>query len=350
MASATPVRNEMRFEGSGGEYFKIWIVNLALTVVTLGIFSAWAKVRSKRYFYGNTYIGDHAFEYHASPLRILVGRLIAFAILLAYGLSVAFLKWFVIVIGIALFFATPWLVNASLRFNARNSSYRNIRFDFTGVYSEAFGVYILWQLLVVITAGTTYPLARRARVEYHVNNHTFGGRYFDCKLAGRAMYGIYLTALAMAVGFLVVASMVFGAAVSLTTAKVLPPVPSEANPLFIAVMMVLYLGAFLFLTTFVGTKVLNLALNNTSLSTSYKFEATLSPWKMIGLVLGNLALMLVTLGLYYPWAHVRTTNYLISNIAVIGGSNIEGFTSDLFTGQGAIGEEVANFFDVDVGF
>ena len=69
-APAASTRHALRFEGTAGEYFKIWIVNLALSVVTLGIFSAWAKVRSKRYLYGNTFIGAHAFDYHAQPLRI----------------------------------------------------------------------------------------------------------------------------------------------------------------------------------------------------------------------------------------------------------------------------------------
>lgn len=35
------------FTGSAGEYFRIWIVNIALSIVTLGIYSAWAKVRTK---------------------------------------------------------------------------------------------------------------------------------------------------------------------------------------------------------------------------------------------------------------------------------------------------------------
>ncbi|MCS6766168.1 MAG: DUF898 domain-containing protein, partial [Candidatus Protistobacter heckmanni] len=34
----------LRFTGSGAEYFRIWIVNLSLSVLTLGIYSAWAKV------------------------------------------------------------------------------------------------------------------------------------------------------------------------------------------------------------------------------------------------------------------------------------------------------------------
>jgi len=33
------------FHGTGREYFKIWIVNLVLTIATLGIYAAWAKVR-----------------------------------------------------------------------------------------------------------------------------------------------------------------------------------------------------------------------------------------------------------------------------------------------------------------
>ncbi|MBW1865812.1 MAG: DUF898 family protein [Deltaproteobacteria bacterium] len=34
------------FSGSGSEYFKIWLVNIILSVITIGIYSAWAKVRS----------------------------------------------------------------------------------------------------------------------------------------------------------------------------------------------------------------------------------------------------------------------------------------------------------------
>ena len=42
---AAPTDYPVRFVGTGSEYFRIWIVNLLLTIVTLGIYSAWAKVR-----------------------------------------------------------------------------------------------------------------------------------------------------------------------------------------------------------------------------------------------------------------------------------------------------------------
>src|SRR5687767_6793177 len=65
------------FSGTGGEYFRIWIVNILLTVLTLGIFSAWAKVRTMQYFYRNTRLAGASFDYHGNPIAILKGRLLA---------------------------------------------------------------------------------------------------------------------------------------------------------------------------------------------------------------------------------------------------------------------------------
>ena len=59
--------HNVRFSGQAGEYFKIWIVNIVLSIITLGIYSAWAKVRTKRYFYGNTHFKNHNFEYQLQP-------------------------------------------------------------------------------------------------------------------------------------------------------------------------------------------------------------------------------------------------------------------------------------------
>ena len=83
---APPTLEAFRFNGSGGEYFRIWIVNLLLSVITLGIYSAWAKVRRLRYFYGNTHLAGDVFEYHGKPIQILKGRLVAFGIFVIYVL------------------------------------------------------------------------------------------------------------------------------------------------------------------------------------------------------------------------------------------------------------------------
>src|ERR1700685_13403 len=87
-ASSARVPEPLRFTGNGAEYFGIWIVNLLLTIVTLGIYSAWAKVRRLQYFYRHTELAGSSFDFHGSPTKILIGRLIALAMLIAYNVSV----------------------------------------------------------------------------------------------------------------------------------------------------------------------------------------------------------------------------------------------------------------------
>ncbi|HWY63915.1 MAG TPA: YjgN family protein [Rhizomicrobium sp.] len=342
---APVIRHQFRFEGSGGEYFKIWIVNLALTIVTLGIFSAWAKVRNKRYFYGNTYVGDHNFDYHGLPLRILLGRLIAGGILLGYSATIHFMPAMTFIWALFFLFAIPWLVMSSLRFNARNSSYRNIRFNFTGTYGGAFGAYIGWPLLAAITLFTTYPLARRARDQYNVNNHTFGGKYFHAEIPGAAMYGIYVIALLMFLGLLMVAGLLYAV---LHFQPLDPKNPATVVPL-VLIFGGVYAFSMLFLTTFVGTKVFNLVARSTVLAERFQFESTMSPLYMTWLMFSNLLLTLATLGLFYPWAKVSVARYHAERLAVSGPADMDGFMSELVAGQGAIGEEIASFFDIDIG-
>src|SRR4051812_41240035 len=79
-----PLRLE--FTGRTGEYFRIWIVNLFLSIVTVGLYSPWAKVRRRRYFYGHAWLDGSNFEYHGDPRVILRGRLIAVVFFAAYTL------------------------------------------------------------------------------------------------------------------------------------------------------------------------------------------------------------------------------------------------------------------------
>lgn len=119
------------FTGNAGEYFRIWIVNLFLSIITLGVYSPWAKVRKKRYFYGNTWVAEANFDYHGDPVAILKGRIVAVLALVAYNVVEHYLPRFGAVTVILLMIGAPWLIVRSLKFNAVNSSYRNLRFHFS---------------------------------------------------------------------------------------------------------------------------------------------------------------------------------------------------------------------------
>src|SRR3954466_7260706 len=145
------------FSASGAEYFRIWIVNLLFTLLTLGIYSAWAKVRKKRYFYGSTRFDGATFDYFASPRAILNGRIIAFAVFVVYAFAgdlypeSRYAFWAVGVL------ALPWLVVRALGFNGGNSAWRGLRFDFTAKTKDAARLYLGMFLVVVLTLGLAWP-------------------------------------------------------------------------------------------------------------------------------------------------------------------------------------------------
>src|SRR5687767_2893576 len=118
------------FTGSAREYFRIWIVNLFFTLISLGVYSAWAKVRKKRYFYGSTRFDGDTFDYFASPKAILKGRIVAVALLLIYAFTSELYPDTTYVFWLVFAAALPWLLVRALSFNARNSAYRGLRFDF----------------------------------------------------------------------------------------------------------------------------------------------------------------------------------------------------------------------------
>ena len=87
---STNITEGFQFSGKGSEYFRIWIVNLALTLLTLGIYSAWAKVRRLQYFYRHTALAGSSFDYHGDPKAILKGRIIAVVLLVTLLLNTLF--------------------------------------------------------------------------------------------------------------------------------------------------------------------------------------------------------------------------------------------------------------------
>jgi hypothetical protein len=98
------------FHGTAGECFGIWIVNALLKLVTLGCYTAWAKVRQRRFFYGNTTLHGETFEYTADPWALFKGWLIGAGAFLLYMIGGSLSPVLGAVIGLILFLCIPWLV------------------------------------------------------------------------------------------------------------------------------------------------------------------------------------------------------------------------------------------------
>src|SRR6185503_14365248 len=168
-----------QFAGEAGEYFRIWIVNLCLSVLTLGVYSAWAKVRRKRYFYGSTLLNGSAFEYLGNPVAILKGRIIVAVAFGAYALLKEVHALFALAMIIVISVALPWIIQRALQFNARNSAHRNVRFGFRGTKMDIFGLLLIGGLLVPLTLGLAYPFYFCMKRRIFVENSAYGNRKFS---------------------------------------------------------------------------------------------------------------------------------------------------------------------------
>src|SRR2546421_2053872 len=191
------------FTGTAAEYFRIWIVNLFFTLATLGIYSAWAKVRKRRYFYGSTRLDGDSFDYFASPKAILNGRIIAVAIFAIYALAgelypqSRYAFWAVGVL------ALPWLVVRALAFNSRNSAYRGLRFNFEATTKQAARVYIGMLAVVVLTLGLAFPWFMARQKAFVVSQHAFGTSRLARALPARRLDEIYIRATLLLLAFTV---------------------------------------------------------------------------------------------------------------------------------------------------
>ena len=138
--------HRVRFTGSGGDYFQLWLSNLLLTIVTLGIYTPWARRRRIQYFFRNTEVGNDPMDFTASS-RSMVTSFVMVA--LAYGLvqvlSSQGLNTAVGGITLLIAIATPWLWRSAMRFRIGNTTWRGLPFVFHATTRETY--IAAWPLL-----------------------------------------------------------------------------------------------------------------------------------------------------------------------------------------------------------
>jgi uncharacterized membrane protein YjgN (DUF898 family) len=341
-ASARPAEaRPFAFTGTAGEYFRIWIVNLALSVVTLGLYSAWAKVRRLRYFYGHTLLDGSRFGYHASPVAILKGRLIAYAVI---GV-VAIFGQLAPLVGALLYFPLlvlmPVLIVRALRFHAVNSSYRGIRFGFDGTVGESYAVFLGWMLLVPFTFGLLYPFVVKRQREFVVVNSRHGRTPFQLSLGAGAVYVIYAVA---AVAGLVWMMLAIGLAIAAAVAFRSGPNPP---PYLFLVPLSVYAG-FGVIAVGVRTVFENLVWDSTTID-GHMFRSRLTIGRMLALYTTNLLAIAGTLGLAVPWARVRLARYRAESLVLLPVGPLVSEAAIADGRFGATGSEFSEAMDFDVG-
>jgi uncharacterized membrane protein YjgN (DUF898 family) len=337
------VMHRFEFTGSGGEYFRIWIVNLLLTILTCGIYSAWAKVRREQYFRRNTLLDGSGFDYHGNPKSILKGRLIAWGLLLILTISEKLNPAYYAIAVILLSPALPWLLWRSFRFRARNTSWRGLRFDFQSSYLAAFITFVAYGLLTLVTLGLAFPLMFLRIKQFMLNNLSFGGFDFKTEATAKDFYVVFLIAAVAGTGSFVVVFIVGVALVAIAGSQF----TSVALGIVVILFFLLYVVCMPLVTTYVQVNLANNLWNKTSLA-KHQFESDQRLGAMLGIVFTNWILIVLTLGLYWPWAKVRLAAYRARHLSLIAVDSLDNFVGYNMAEQQALGEGFADAFDFDI--
>lgn len=349
--SLAPARRlPFAFHATGGEYFRIWIVNLLLTIVTLGIYSAWAKVRRLRYFYGNTRLDGASFEYHGRPIQILKGRLIAFGGYAIFYVAAQVKPWAAFAFVPIAAFGVPWLLMKSRRFQMHMTSYRGLRFGFTGTYGQALAAYSGWGLLAGLTFGILWPRALWEQVHYLLSKSHYGTEQARFTTERGVFYGFCFVTGGLGGGLLFVSGFVL-TCVRMVTASLDPSGEAVASPVtaiaFVPSLIVFVLAG-LVVAAYYQKSYLNASFGGLELG-PHRVESSLETGPLFAIHLSNFVLIVLTLGLYSPWAKVRQMRYQLENLKVVASGDLDQFVAAAGDGVDAIGEEIGDFFDLDFG-
>lgn len=364
----------LEFTGTGGEYFRIWLVNLLLTAVTFGAYFPRAQARRYEYFRANTWVVFADGERHAMAFSADSGksaRAIGSWMALAIGLVIlkSIAAPLVLLAGIAL---TPWLKWKSLRYQILGTTWRGLRFRFDG----GLGPYLMawWPMLIplalsaiaIVTASRTggrgsaiaslgLPLAvavaiwpwvhwrvvrwRQQHLRYGpVVVHRFTSTVMDFyRLAFHtALVALLPTALAgLAVWAIWPGRAAFNDyGVLLTMAFVIIPI-----------LLVAWIVITASAGTYYSAGVHNLAWGGTQ-SVTVRLRARLGPWRLVRLQLFNGLLTAITLGLYRPFADVSVARLRLEAIDGALREDPNTLMARAVDADGAMGDLAAELLDV----
>lgn len=341
------------FTGSGGEYFRIWIVNVFLTVITGGIYLAWAKVRTRRYFYASTRIDGHPFDYLADPLGLFKGYVIITLGLGLYLLADYRLPPVSALIGVLFWMLIPLLIYKSLCFKARNSQWRGLRFRFRGTLKGSYVNYLVLPLLLPFTLGLLAPFWACRRQEYIFGNLCFGSTKGVFRGRTAEIWPIYLKAWGL-FGVAIAGMMIFTAlgitpvlAAGGDLASETGQLPAPLMPLIFTIYALLIL-AVLGVKHYLFVRLINYSWARATLG-NVRFQSTLSVRRFLWIRLSNLLLIILSCGLLTPWARVRQTAYQLSCLTLVTRETLSAFTAGADQDVRAYGEAAADFFDFEFG-
>ena len=130
--------NEITYDSRTGQVYKIWLLNLFMNIITLGIYNFWGKTRLRKYVAGSFSLRGDRFEYTGAGKELFFGFLKAIPVL--FGIYTPFMiatfiapdaAWPAVFL-IPFFYIIPVALYSALRYRLSRLQWRGIRYRLEG--------------------------------------------------------------------------------------------------------------------------------------------------------------------------------------------------------------------------
>jgi uncharacterized membrane protein YjgN (DUF898 family) len=382
------LRYHLTFTGSGSEYFRIWIVNLLLISITLGIYYPWAKVRKAQYLHRNLLLDGAAFDYHATGGTVFKGTLIAGVLYGVYYLVDSSRSWFLFgLFTTAVCVLLPWLLWKSLRFKLSVTSYRALPFSFKASLQASYQVFvpiILYNAAILALffylADDQVPKANMPKAHFEAVARVFGAFalmivvlyplfYYWLKRYQHNHYqwtslrtqfsgtvaAIYKEWLLIAVPFIVFYGGIGLALYALINSNhgLFGKMDGLGATVSIALIVSVYVSTLfvplVFKALFVS-RFQNLVWNNTT-AQGIRFVSQLKTRSLVWQSVINLFLIAITFGLYWPFAFINVVKLRAASMSVVCAAPLMYLAAQHAAAdkeRNAVGDAVGELFDIDI--
>lgn len=381
----------LEFSGSGSEFFRVWIVNVLLSVLTLGFYTPFARRRTAQYFYGHTLVAGSPLEFTAQQRKMVVGFLLLAVLYIAFNVAAETgqdgMVAFMILAGAA---AAPYFWASAMRFRLNATRWRGVRLQFTGGWGEVyraawpvFGIALTWivvnaaagALVVddgeggprleapalffsVLGAGLLVTLLCVMRLEFNsksllVARARIGGQPGRWKPVFADFVWIWVKTLGVLLASLVVVALLVAIGLGGSFAVFSKMKNMGLFAVLLAIAMVVAGIFVLFLASgparaYREARIFQLVWNNIGVSHVARFKCRLRARRYVMLRIRNILLTLVTFGFYRPFALVSEYRMKVDSVTLHVKGGLDQLAGQLAREEQGLGDALADAVGLDL--
>jgi uncharacterized membrane protein YjgN (DUF898 family) len=350
MRAAETRASAFTFTGTWREFLPIALTNLLLTVVTLGIYRFWAKARERRYLWSRTHFIDDHLEWTGTGTEMFIGFLLVMVVLIPIGLFFQFgftamifrgEQAAAILTAAAIYVGIFYLIGVgqfrALRYRLSRTWWHGIR---GGSFQPgwSYGFKFIWKTVVgSLPASLLVPWSMVSLWNDRWNEMSFGPHRIEASADTDGLFARWLLIyLALFVG--IIAALIIGVGVGLGGGSAQSGMAAGVVG-FLAAYVLAGLASIAYYAAYYRKVV-----GATSFGgLGFEFQASTLDW--FKLILGNIALVLFTLGLGLVFIGYRNWSFFVRHMEATGEINLDELTQSATT-AGSDAEGLADAFDI----